>query len=72
MKIPFNDFKRDSDELFESELSAVNDVLRSGWWILGNHVKAPALANALGELRDDDLVRVEIVTTTGRPAVFSQ
>lgn len=38
--IAMNDFKRDDDDLVRQELSAVERVLRSGWWILGEEVKA--------------------------------
>jgi len=38
--IAMNDFKRDDEELLRQEMSAVERVLRSGWWILGNEVKA--------------------------------
>lgn len=38
--IAMNDFKRDDEELVRQELSAVERVLRSGWWILGAEVGA--------------------------------
>jgi len=38
--ILMNDFKRDDEALLRQELSAVERVLRSGWWILGTEVKA--------------------------------
>jgi dTDP-4-amino-4,6-dideoxygalactose transaminase len=37
-KVSFNDFKRDPEELLKAELSTVDDVLRSGWWVLGQNV----------------------------------
>jgi dTDP-4-amino-4,6-dideoxygalactose transaminase len=37
--ILFNDFQRDPEELIEAELGAVDAVIRSGWWVLGKHVK---------------------------------
>jgi dTDP-4-amino-4,6-dideoxygalactose transaminase len=38
--IAFNDFKRDPEDLVQAELAAVDDVIRSGWWVLGQQVKA--------------------------------
>ncbi len=38
--IAMNDFKRDDEDLVRQELSAVERVLRSGWWILGKEVEA--------------------------------
>jgi len=38
--ILMNDFKRDEDALVKQELSAIERVLRSGWWILGSEVAA--------------------------------
>ena len=40
LQVPFNDFKRDPDVLLQAELSAIDEVLRSGWWVLGKNVKA--------------------------------
>ncbi len=40
LQVPFNDFKRDPEELLQAELSAVDEVLRSGWWVLGQNVQA--------------------------------
>ena len=37
--IPFNDFKRDPVELRREQLKAVQDVIESGWYVLGNNVK---------------------------------
>ena len=38
--IPFNDFRRESEDLIQAQLHAVDGVLRSGWWILGEQVQA--------------------------------
>lgn len=38
--VAFNDFKRAPQELVQAELAAVEAVIRSGWWVLGEHVKA--------------------------------
>ena len=40
LQVPFNDFKRDPEILLQAELSAVDNVLRSGWWVLGKNVQA--------------------------------
>ena len=40
LQVPFNNFKRDPEELVQAELLAVETVLRSGWWILGDNVKS--------------------------------
>jgi dTDP-4-amino-4,6-dideoxygalactose transaminase len=37
--IPFNDFLRELPELIQSELKAVERVIRSVWWVLGDEVK---------------------------------
>jgi len=37
--ILMNDFRSEPEELFRKELEAVERVLRSGWYILGNEVK---------------------------------
>ncbi|HUI44929.1 MAG TPA: DegT/DnrJ/EryC1/StrS family aminotransferase [Nitrospirota bacterium] len=37
--ILMNDFRSEPDELVQNELAAVERVLRSGWYILGNEVK---------------------------------
>ena len=39
LQVPFNNFKRDPEELVQAVL-AVETVLRSGWWILGDNVKS--------------------------------
>ena len=38
--IPLNDFKAEPEELLQAQLKAVERVLRSGWYILGNELKA--------------------------------
>lgn len=38
--ILMNDFKREEEALIASQLAAVERVLRSGWYVLGNEVKA--------------------------------
>ncbi len=38
--VPFVDFKRDPESLIQDELSVVEQVLRSGWWVLGAQVQA--------------------------------
>lgn len=38
--IAMNDFKADPADLVEAELKAVERVIRSGWYVLGNEVKA--------------------------------
>lgn len=38
--ILMNDFKAEPEELLQRELTAVGRVLRSGWYVLGNEVKA--------------------------------
>lgn len=38
--ILMNDFKAEPEELLQRELAAVERVLRSGWYVLGNEVKA--------------------------------
>jgi len=38
--IAMNDFKADPDSLIADELKAVERVIRSGWYVLGNEVKA--------------------------------
>lgn len=38
--ILMNDFKAEPEELFQREMVAVERVLRSGWYVLGNEVKA--------------------------------
>jgi dTDP-4-amino-4,6-dideoxygalactose transaminase len=38
--IPMHDFRTEPDELLQQELSACERVLRSGWYILGNEVRA--------------------------------
>ena len=40
MMIPMNAFTREPEELIRVQVSAVERVLRSGWWILGTEVKA--------------------------------
>ena len=40
LKVSFNDFTRDPVELHQDELSVVDEVIRSGWWVLGKHVSA--------------------------------
>jgi dTDP-4-amino-4,6-dideoxygalactose transaminase len=48
--IPMNGFQREARELRERELAAAERVLRSGWYILGNEVRAfeQAWARAVG------------------------
>lgn len=38
--VPFNDFKREPEELIQAQLNVMNEVLHSGWWVLGKHVQA--------------------------------
>ncbi|MDM7938441.1 MAG: DegT/DnrJ/EryC1/StrS family aminotransferase [Cyanobium sp. CZS 48M] len=38
--IPFNEFRREPETLIQAQLQATEAVLRSGWWILGQKVKA--------------------------------
>lgn len=38
--IPFNAFQREPEALIQAQLRAVEAVLRSGWWVLGQHVQA--------------------------------
>lgn len=40
LQVRFNDFKRHPEELLRAELSIVDEVLRSGWWVLGTQVQA--------------------------------
>jgi dTDP-4-amino-4,6-dideoxygalactose transaminase len=40
MMILFNDFKQDSQSLLQEELDAVERVLKSGWYVLGNEVSS--------------------------------
>ena len=35
-----NDFKREPESLIQAQMSAVERVMRSGWWILGQEVKS--------------------------------
>ena len=38
--VPFIDFKRDPESLIQDQLEVVEQVLRSGWWVLGGQVQA--------------------------------
>jgi dTDP-4-amino-4,6-dideoxygalactose transaminase len=38
--IPMNAFTREPEELIQAQTKAVERVIRSGWWVLGNEVKA--------------------------------
>ena len=38
--VPFIDFKRDPESLIHDQLEVVEQVLRSGWWVLGDQVQA--------------------------------
>lgn len=38
--IPLNDFKAEPEELLKAQLAAAERVFRSGWYILGNELKA--------------------------------
>ena len=42
--ILFNDFQREPEALIQAQLRAAESVFRSGWWILGQHVKAFEMA----------------------------
>jgi len=39
-QIPFNDFQREPEALIQAQLQVAEAVLRSGWWVLGQQVKA--------------------------------
>ena len=39
IKVPFNDFTSESSALYDSQIRACEDVIRSGWWILGKNVE---------------------------------
>ena len=39
LTVKFNSFSKEPAELINSELKAVEKVIRSGWWILGSNVE---------------------------------
>ena len=39
LTVKFNSFSKEPAELINSELKAVEKVIRSGWWILGSMLR---------------------------------